>query len=144
MVSPRRSASIDTSSAADPGAAYTAASRTKAMEEVRHCIEEVRHRIDEMHHCSTFLSYHSALAQHDDRVAVGPGEALLGRLPPRQPGEGGVLGRRQSDGQPVAQGHAKDVLGVMDHPRGVAMAPLLEDLESIDHVPARQPALRGV
>jgi hypothetical protein len=53
MLSPRRYASIDTSSAADPGAAYAAASKAAAMEEVRHCIEEVRHCIDGLRHYST-------------------------------------------------------------------------------------------
>src|SRR5437879_1024784 len=97
--------------------------------------------------CSTaarVLRYHSALAQHDDGVAVGPGEAAQRRLAPRQPREGRVLVWSERHRHALSQGEAQHMLGVAGHARTEAMAPLLVDLEGIRDLPAPQRAVRRV
>src|SRR5712671_663020 len=124
--SPARSASTSTSSAASPGTACAAMSSATARKE--------------MLHDSTLLSYHSTLAQHVNRVAIGPGEAARRRPLPRQPVVSNMFARRKLHGPPLRQGEAEDMLGVVEGPGREAMAPLGVDLEGIDHVPAHQPS----
>src|SRR2546426_12414042 len=93
--------------------------------------------------CSTaarVLRYHSALAQHDDGVAVGPGEAASRRLAPWQPREVRVLAGSERHRRAPRQREAQDMLGVVGHTRAEAMAPLRVDLEGIRELPAPQAA----
>src|SRR3954468_21937092 len=75
-LSPWRRASISTSCAACAAPVCAAVKSARAIEEVRHGC--------------TVLTYHSALAQHHDGITVGPREAALRSLAPRQPCEGDV------------------------------------------------------
>ena len=80
-------------------------------------------------------------ADHEDGVAVGPGEALARRFAPRQPAESGVLLRRQRHRRRPGELQAEEMLGVVRHAGGEAVAPLRIDLEGIGHVPAPQAAV---
>src|ERR1700694_1426982 len=98
--------------------------------------------------CSTaarVLRYHSPLlAQHEDGIAVAPGEASRRRLAPRQPRERSVLPRSERHRREPGQREAENMLRVVNHAGTEAMAPLLVDFEAIRDLPAQQPAVRHV
>lgn len=80
--------------------------------------------------------------QLQHRLRIRRRKALVRRLAPRQPQVGRVLTRRERDRRLTWHGQAKHKLGILRHPRRIAVPPDRVDFIDVGKMPVAQ-AMRG-